>query len=346
MATMNAILYQGNRRVKITEISKPIPGPKDAVIRVRAEGICGSDLQYWWDKEEAETKPAGHEVAGEIVEVGIDVDASRIGQRVAIDTLGYGLSCAVCWYCRMGQPIQCQRPAKNEGGGYAEFIKRRAAGCFPLPENMSWDEAALVEPLAVSVHAVRRGALSGGETVLVLGAGNIGLTAVAAARAMGAGRIFATARHPQQADMAQRLGADTVVSDSGTELKEALLEATEGRGADLTIETVGGRTGETIAQAVDCTRMQGRIVILGLHWKAITTDWMEPLLKEQSIIFSSCYSILDGRHDYEAAIDMVAAGRAPVGQMVTHRFPLERMQEALDTAYDKGSGSIKVQIHS
>ena len=345
MANMNAALYQGNRTVAISQIRKPTPGPRDAIIQVRAEGICGSDLQLWWDQEEAETKPAGHEVAGEIVEVGRDVDAARVGERVTIDTIGYGVSCAECWYCRMGQPIQCQEPADGEGGGYAEFIKRRAVGCFPVPDHVTWEQAALVEPLAVSVHAVRRGALSGGETVLVLGSGNIGLTAVAAARAMGAGRIFATARYPQQADMARRLGADIVASDSGPELKDSLLEATEGRGADMTIETVGGRTGETIAQAVDCTRMQGRVVILGLHWKPITTDWMEPLLKEQSIVFSSCYSILDGRHDYEAAIEMVAAGRAPVEQMVTHRFPLERMQEALDTAYDKGSGSIKVQIH-
>ncbi len=346
MTTMNAALYQGNRKVRITQIPKPAPGPKDAIVRVRAEGICGSDLQMWWDKEEAETQPAGHEVAGEIVEVGREIDPARVGERVAIDTIGYGVSCGACWYCRMGQPIQCQDPAQNEGGGYAEFIKRRAAGCFPLPDGVTWEQAALVEPLAVSVHAVRRGALSGGETVLVLGSGNIGLTAVAAARSMGAGRIFATARYPQQADMARRLGADVVAPDSGPELKDLLLDATGGRGADVTIETVGGRTGETIAQSVDCTRMQGRIVILGLHWKPIETDWMEPLLKEQSIVFSSCYSILDGRHDYEATIDMVAAGRTPIEQMVTHKFPLGSMQEALDTAYDKRSGSIKVQIHT
>ena len=244
MATMSAALYQGNRTSRRSHRYRSrCPGLGDAIVRVGAEGICGSDLQMWWDKEEAETQPAGHEVAGEIVEVGSEVDPGRIGERVAIDTIGYGVSCGVCWYCRMGQPIQCQDTAENEGGGYAEFIKRRAVGCFPVPDGVTWEQAALVEPLAVSVHAVRRGAMSGGETVLVLGSGNIGLTAVAAARTMGAGRIFATARYPQQAEMARRLGADVVASDSGPELKDLLLDATGGRGADMTIETVGGRTG-------------------------------------------------------------------------------------------------------
>ena len=345
MATMTAALYQGDRTLRVTEIPKPEPGPKDVIVRVRAEGVCGSDLLVWWDKQEAETIPAGHEVAGEIAEVGAQVDPARIGERVAIEILGLGIACGQCWYCRMGQPIQCQNKAKDEGGGYAQFMKKRAAGCFPIPDHMSWEEAALVEPLAVSVHGVRRGKMSGGETVLVLGAGNIGLTAVAAARGMGAGQIFVSARHQHQADMAKRLGADQALPDKGPELWEALADATEGRGADLTLETVGGRTDATIQQSIEYTRGQGRIVILGGFWVPITIDWIKPLIKEQSIVFSSCYSILDGRDDYEIAIDLMASGRAPLKQIVTHKFPLEEIQKGIDTAYDKSTGSIKVQIH-
>ena len=116
-------------------------------------------------------------------------------------------------------------------------------------------------------------------------------------------------------------------------------------GADLVVETVGGRGDATLRQAIDVTRKQGRIVILGGFRVPITLDWLQPLLKEHSILFSSCYSVLDGRHDYEIAIDLMASGKVQLEQMVTHRLPLEEIQKGFDTAYDKSTGSIKVQIH-
>ena len=345
MTTMIAALHDGKDTVCIHTVPQPVPGHGDAIIRVRSVGICGSDLLMNADKTEPDTVPAGHEVAGEIVQVGEDADRSLIGRRVAVETLGHGLACGRCWYCRMGQFVQCLSKAPNEGGGFAQYIKRRAIGCYLLPDDLSWADAALVEPLAVSVHAVRRGQMSGNDTVAVLGAGNIGLTAVASARALGAGKIFATARHEHQAAMAKRLGADDALLPEGPALQEAVEAATDGRGADLTIETVGGKSDATLKQAIEVTRMQGRIVILGGFRAPITLDWLGPLLKEQSIIFSSCYSVLGGRHDYEVAIDLIASGRVQLRQMVTHTFHLEEVQRAFETAYDKSTGSIKVQIH-
>ena len=168
---------------------------------------------------------------------------------------------------------------------------------------------------------------------------------MAAARALGAGRIFVTARHAQQGELAKRLGADDVLPSEGAALKEAVEAATDGRGADLTIETVGGRNGDTLEQAIDVTRMQGRIVILGGFRRPITLDWLPPLLKEQAILFSSCYGILNGQHDYELAINMLDFGRTALQPMVTHVFSLDEIQQGFDTAYDKTTGSIKVQIH-
>ena len=345
MAMMKAAFFDGDASMMLADIPTPEPGPDDVIIRVRATGICGSDLLMNVDKTEPDDIPFGHEVAGEIAEVGPGVDASWLGRRVAVETIGHGLACATCWYCRQGQFRQCLNKRPNEGGGFAQYMKRRAMGCYPLPDDMSWEDGALVEPLAVSVHGVRRGQMQGGETVAVLGSGNIGLTAIAASRALGAGKIFATARHPQQAEMARALGADVVASSEGRELLETLEAATEGRGADLTIETVGGHTGATLEQAIEVTRMQGRIVVLGGFRRPITLDWLPPLLKEQSVIFSSCYSILNGQHDYELAIDMLASGRARLQQIVTHQYPLEEIAQGFATAYDKKTGSIKVQIH-
>ena len=345
METMNAALYDGMDTMRFVEVEKPCPEPGDALVQVRATGICGSDLLMNADKKEPDSLPAGHEVAGEIAEVGQGVSASLVGRRVAVETIGHGRACTRCWYCRMGQFRQCLDMAPEQGGGFAEYLVRRAIGCYPVPDGLSWEEAALVEPLAVSVHGVRRGQMSGGETVAVLGAGNIGLTAVAAARALGAGHVFATARHEQQAAMAKRLGADEALPPDGTALWDAIAEVTDGRGADLTLETVGGHSEATLNQAVDVTRMQGRIAVLGGFRVPLTTDWLNPLLKEQSIIFSSCYSVIDGRHDYDLAIELMASGRVPLKQIVTHKFSLESIQQAFETAYDKRTGSIKVQIH-
>ena len=306
VAKMIAALPSCKAAMGIAEIDRPVAGLGDAIIGVRGAGICGSDLLNYGANTTPETVPGGHEVAGDIVELGDGVDPSRVGERVAIDTIGHGRACAQCWYCRMGQFRQCLDMAPIEGGGFAPFMKRRATGCYPLPDSLSWGEGALVEPLAVSIHSVRRGRMSAGETVVVLGAGNIGLTAVAAARALGAGRVYVTARHRHQAAMAKRLGADDALSPDGPELLEAVAEVMDGRGADLTLETVGGNSDTTLRQSIEVTRMQGRIVVLGGFRVAITLDWMAPLLKEQSFIFSSCYGVLDGRHDFEIAIDLMA----------------------------------------
>ncbi len=344
MTTMKAAFFNGKGTMEIAEVTQPVATPDDVIIRVRATGICGSDLLMNDDKTEPDAIPFGHEVSGEVVEVGAGVERSLVGQRVAVETIGQGLACMRCWYCRQGQFRQCLNKAENEGGGFAQYMKRRAIGCYLLPEHLSWEEGAFVEPLAVSVHSVRRGRMRGGETVVVLGSGSIGLTAIVSARALGAGQILATARHEQQAKSARRLGADQVLPTDGETLQAAVEDATDGRGADLTIETVGGKTGETLDQAIAVTRMQGRIVILGGFRRPISLDWLSPLLKEQSIIFSSCYGIQNGQHDYELAIALLASGKAQLAPLVTHTFPLEDIDRGFHTAYDKKTGSIKVQI--
>ena len=345
MTTMKAALFDGKGVMELTEVARPEPGPGDAIVRIVTSGVCGSDLQMNADKTEPDEQPAGHEVAGEVVEVGEGVSPNMIGTRVAIETIGHGRACGACYYCRIGQYKQCLDLGPVEGGGFAEFIKRKAMGCYTLADNLTWEEGALVEPFAVAIHGVRRGLLIGGETVLVLGAGNIGLTTIAAARALGAGTIFATARHEQQATMAKRFGADEVFQPDDPALSEALMDATKGLGADLTIETVGGSRVEPIEQAIELTRRQGRFVVVGGYRRPLTVDWLPPMLKEQTIYFSSCYSILDGKHDYEVAIELMSSGRAPIKEMVTHRYGLDDIQKGFETAYDKTTGSIKVQIH-
>ena len=173
-----------------------------------------------------------------------------------------------------------------------------------------------------------------GDTVVVLGAGNIGLTAIAAARALGAGKIIATARHSHQAELAKVLGADFVVDPNDDGAKSAVYHLTAGLDNDA-----------TLVQAVDMTRVMGRIFVLGPSTNPTLTDWMKLHLKEQSILFSVCYGIMDGRHDFEMAFDLMASGKVDLKRIVTHTFPLREMPQAWATAYDKSTGSVKVQLH-
>ena len=346
MSKMLAALYNGVDTFEIKRIERLEPGPGDAVVKVRAEGICGSDLNQYRKQTEPDTLPAGHETAGEIVEVGEAVSPSMVGQRVAVEVIGHGKACLTCWYCRLGQYRNCTDPGDYAGGGFAEYVTRKAAGCYPLADSLTWEEGALVEPLAVSIQGLRRGPLMAGDTVVVLGAGNIGLTAIAAARAMGAGKIIATARHTQQAELAKILGADFVVDPNDAGAKSAVEDLTAGLGADIAVETVGGLDNDaTLVQAVDMTRVMGRVVVLGVFHQPTLADWMKLHLKEQSIIFSACYGIMDGRHDFEMAVDLMASGRVDLKRMVTHKFPLSEIPQAFATAYDKSTGSVKVQLH-
>tara|TARA_Y100001960_G_scaffold146124_1_gene154797 strand:- start:391 stop:1029 length:639 start_codon:yes stop_codon:yes gene_type:complete len=209
---------------------------------------------------------------------------------------------------------------------------------------MTWEEGALVEPLAVSVHGARIGNLKGGETVAIVGSGNIGLTTITAAKELGAGQIFVSARHQQQADMALKLGATEVASSEGDDLEQLILDHTSGRGADITFETVGGSTSATLSQSMKVTRRQGRVVILGVFYGDQAIDWNGPVLKELTVQGSSCYGLIDGIHDYEASVEILSRKHVNLSEIVTHKFGLEEIQKGFETAYDKKTGSIKVQI--
>ena len=285
---MKAAFYDGRGKMQVRDYPDPTVNAGEALIHIKASGICGSDLNMNLAKTGTDQDPAGYEVAGEIVEVGEGVDRGVIGQRVAVEVLGRGRACGSCWYCRQGQYIHCANRVPGASGGFAEYISRKIGGCYLLNDKMSWTEGALVEPLAVSIHGLRMGNFRGGETVVILGSGTIGLTTVAAARQLGAGKIIVSARHQQQAAMAMTLGADSAGNPENGEFEDMILRATEGRGADLTVETVGGSLGTTLTQSFEVTRRQGKVVILGVFYGEHAVDWTKPVLKEQTIQGSIC----------------------------------------------------------
>ena len=340
---MKVALHNGVNGMEI--VSKPMPKlQKDEVlVKVKATGMCGSDLLHYKKNSHFEEKPGGHEISGEIVDLGPGSPKELFGLNVAVDLICSGGACFKCWFCLKGQYNCCENSQKGYGGGFSEFLVSKYQGCYKLLEGMSFSDGALVEPLAVSIHAIRRSKMSIGDSVAVIGTGNIGLTSIIAAKSLGCGKIFATSKHKQQAELAKYLGAE-IFDPSDENFKEMILEFTSGKGVDISIETVGGESPSTLEQAIEVTRNQGKVVVLGGFLSPITTDWIKPLVKEQEIIFSHCYSLIEEKHDFDLAIDLISKEKDLFSRFVTDEFPLDEINQAFSTAYDKTNGSIKVQI--
>jgi threonine dehydrogenase-like Zn-dependent dehydrogenase len=343
---MRAAIQTGIRTVEVRDVPAPEADADTALVRVRATGICGSDLHPYHDRDEPQALPAGHEVAGEVVALPAwYAGPARIGDLVAVDMICRGRGCGACELCQAGQEFHCpaRHTTPNWGGGFAELIKRRPAGLFPLPPALTAEHGALVEPLAVGVHGVRWARLPAGASVVVLGAGTIGLTTLIAARALGAGAIYVVARHAHQAALAESLGATTVLPDDPAIATERVRSLTGGRGVDVVFETVGGHS-DTLSLAWELVRPQGAVAVLGLFPQPVRLDLMRALAREVWVTFPICYGTIDGRHDFAVAIDLMASGQAPVERLMTARFPLEDASTAFELAADKSKGSVKVHL--
>ena len=327
--------------------SRPVPQMLAgcAMVRVHTVGICGSDLHMTNERQEPQQVPTGHEFAGEIVEMPSGYSGElKVGDRVAVECIGAGRCCGDCFYCNHGEFRHCLNPIPDTGGGFAQYVTRRPRGMFKLTSDMDYTDGALVEPIAVCVHALRFSAMQPGGTVAVVGAATIGLSAILVARAFGAKRIIASARHPQQAQLARIMGADVVVSDQDGELQSSCKDATNGRGADITVETIGGTSIDTLQQAVASTRPLGKVIVVGGFRTALPFEFLYPMLNEIQLLLPVCYSNRDGQHDFEIAVDLLANGKSPYRQIVTHTFGLEDIQQGFATSYDKTTGSVKVHV--
>src|SRR5262245_60054583 len=242
---MRGALCRGPQTVVVEEIPRPTPGPEDVVVAVRSCGICGSDLHWWHGDMMLPRGCPGHEIAGEVAEVGAAVTTLRAGDRVALEGIA---SCGTCRWCRAGTYNYCGGigiVGMTIPGGFADFVRMPARHCFPVPAGIELATAALSEPLGVAVHGVRLAGLSLGQRVLVLGAGTIGLAAVVAARAGGAGEVLVTARRPQQRAAALALGANRVFDDAD---EDGLRDAVQESPGDLVVED-GRGGGDTLTGA-------------------------------------------------------------------------------------------------
>ena len=340
-AEMRAACIRGRGQIEIARVPIPEPGPGEVRVAVDACGICGSDLHLFHAGFFPPGSVPGHEAAGRIDARGPDVSIAT-GTPVAIEPMR---GCGRCDACRSGLYSIC-RESKLHGvhlpGGLAEAVVVPADRVHPIATPLDPAIAALAEPMAVVVHALVRGGLAPGQRVLVLGAGSIGLLAIAAARAMGAGEVYAVARHPHQAELARALGAARVLGEA--EAEPMALDAI-GRETpiDLVVETVGGAA-DTFRAAGAAVRPGGTISVVGVFFAAPPFEPMPLMLKEITLAWSYCYGRAAGRVDFAEAVGILERERDALAPLVTHRVSLDRVADAFALASDRKAGAIKVSL--
>lgn len=338
MARMTAAYCTGKEKIELRDTDVPEPAAGDVLVRVRACGICGSDLHFYHGAfPAAPTVPPGHEFAGEIAEVGDGVSGWAVGDRVVIEPVRH---CRECNFCRTGQYNLCPRRilfGTLAQGALAEYVAMPAYSLYHLPDDIDWEVAALTEPLAVAVHGLHIVDFKAGERVLVLGSGAIGLLTVMAARSAGAGEIIATYRHEHQGEAALAAGASRAVRDGET-------AGLEKEGVDLVVETVGG-TASTLGQALGIVRMGGRISVLGVFTQGVQLNALVLMLKEIRIAGGITYCRPGQHSDFDVALGILSREPERARAIITHRFPLAEATQAFQAAADKSSRSLKVQVH-
>jgi len=334
---VKAAIFDGLRRMVVREVDKPIPKEECVIIEMKRCGICGSDLHAYFEVWEQPSYASGHEASGTIVECGPAVKGFKAGDRVCMEWFAH---CDHCRYCKTGDYNLCDNLQCTSGigpAGFAEYIVAHTSSLFRIPEGLSFEDAAMVEPLAASCRAFRRSAAGPQDCVLIVGCGTIGLLAVAVSKAAGVSQITAVAKYEHQAELARQLGAHNVLRIDSEPMGVPLA-------ADAVIETTASVSG--VRLAVQAVRKAGCLVLVGGFHAPVEVNLRDVVNKEIRVFGSSCYAYNGLKRDFEWSMDLIASGRVPAGRIVTHRFPLADIHQAFEVAADKSTKSIKVQIYS
>ncbi len=341
--TMTAAVLHGAGDLRVEEVPVPELGPDDVLVRVRACGICASDVHYLVHGRIGkyvveEPMIVGHELAGDVVAVGPDVTRLSVGTRVALEP---GVTCGRCRMCKAGRYNLCPDVSfyatPPVQGAMSEYAVIRADFAHPLPASASYEQGALCEPISVGLHCCNLTGVRPGDTVVILGAGPIGLTAIVAARQRGASAVIVSDVYPARLEVARQLGALGVdVRDQ--DLHDIVVDRTGGEGADALFDTSGVRS--VIEAAPDLMRKGGAIAVVGLPADdSVTYHMLKIVDKELSI-----HGVFRYANTYQAALALVASGEYPVDRVITDRFSIHDAIAAFQTAIDAKDRAIKVMV--
>jgi L-iditol 2-dehydrogenase len=337
---MRVAMYYNNRDVRIEEMPVPDISPEEMLVKVRSSGICGSDVMEWYRVKKAPLV-LGHEITGEIVKIGGRVRGYKIGQRVFVS---HHVPCNTCRYCLDGNHTACEtlHTTNFYPGGFAEYIRvpqlNVDRGVFILPDEISFDQGTLIEPLACVIRGQRVARLAPGRSVLVLGSGMSGLLHIALARALGAGRIIATDLNEYRLAAAKKFGADAALDAHG-DVPGGVLELNEGRKADLAIVCAGALS--AFNQALGSVDRGGTVLFFAPTEPGVNLSVPVNELWRNGTVLLPSYG--GGPADIAAAIELLRFGRVRVDEMITHRLPLDQAALGFRMAAE-ASESIKVVL--
>jgi L-iditol 2-dehydrogenase len=311
------------KHLELVHVPEPEYGPEDLLVSVRACGICGSDIHGYEGSSGRRIPPLimGHEAAGVVTAVGKEVSRFKVGDRVTFDSTVW---CGKCHFCRRGQINLCDNRNVlgvscgdyRRHGAFAEFVSVPQHIAYPLPEKLSFEQAAMIEAVSIAVHAVNRTPIKLGETATVVGSGMIGLLVVQSLKLAGCSRIIAIDLNEQRLELSRRLGAtDTFLASSG-DAAEYVKMLTEGRGADVTLEVVGGTP--TVRSAIECTRKGGTVTLVGNLAPRVELPLQLVVTRELNVL-GSCAS----QGEIPQCIELLNKGDIRVESMITARAPLE-----------------------
>lgn len=341
---LTAILYKPND-LRLEQTPIPSINNDQVLLQMDSVGICGSDVHYWTSGrcgpfEVKAPMIIGHEASGIVAKVGADVKNLKVGDRVAMEP---GVPCRVCEHCKAGSYNLCPEmkfcATPPYHGNLLRYFAHAADFCYKLPDHVTMEEGALLEPLSVGVHACRRGNVAPGSTVLVLGAGPIGLVTMLVARAMGASKIFITDVLESRLQFAKELGADhTLLVGFDDDEAKLVTKIHSALGTQPNVSFDASGVESTVRLALLATKAGGTAVLIGMNKADCNVPLASALGREVDIrgIFRYC-------NDYPLALSLVASGQINVKPLITHHFDLEQTLEAFETAR-KGVG-IKVMIH-
>jgi len=324
------------------DVPAPETGGDDVMVGVKACGICGSDV-HGMDGSSGRRKPPiimGHEAAGVIAGVGANVREWKAGDRVTFDSTIY---CGGCFFCRQGQVNLCDNrqvlgvscDEYRRDGAFAEYISVPQRVLYRLPDGLSFDRAAMVEPVAIASHAVGRVAVSGDDTAVVVGSGMVGLLVVQVLRAAGCGPIIAVDIDKGRLDLAVRLGASAGLDPGACDVRDEVMKRTGGRGADVAFEVVG--LPPAVKTAVSVLRKAGTLVLIGNLSPEVGMPLQVMVTREIEVLGSYM-----SRGEYPACLKMIASGKVNVDALITATAPLSDGAAWFKRLHDREPGLLKV----
>jgi len=335
---MKAAIWYGGKDVRVEDVPDPQLGPDDVLVRVKAVGICGSDLHAYEGISKRRVPPLimGHEMAGEIAETGKDVQMVHKKDRVIVFPL---FSCGECESCRSGNENIC-RDVRFMGlhvpGGFAEYVAVPARKCYEIPPGVTFEEASLTEPLAVAVHVVNGSPIRVNDTVLIVGAGAVGSMITQVARLRTSGWIIVTDILNSRLEQAITLGADIAVNSREKDPVQEVLQLTNGKGVDVSIEVVGLQS--TVQLALASVKKGGTMVAVGLLEKNMEIDMMKLVSSELKLHGSYIYN----DNDFRSSISLIADRKVNLQPYLTHIFPLMEAQKGFEEMATNKENVLKV----